>query len=116
IGLGNWGIDSHLCDAFAGSSSVVLDGYFFTAKYSYQIPYRCLLPKTSQALNLAVICCPSSSHIGFSSLRVEPVFMTLGHAAGMAASLALDAGIGFSNVSTSKLQAALLQNGAILSR
>lgn len=116
IGLGNWGIDSHLCDAFAESSSVVLDGYFFTVKYTYQIPYHCLLPKTSQVLNLAVTCCPSSSHIGFSSLRVEPVFMTLGHAAGTAASLALDAAIGFNDVSMSKLRAALLQNGAILSR
>jgi hypothetical protein len=115
IGLGNWGIDSHLCDAFAANSAIMLDGYFFTVKYSYQIPYRCLLPKASQAANLAVTCCPSSSHIGFSSLRVEPVFMTLGHAAGVAASLALEAGTGFSEVSVSQLQTTLLNEGAILS-
>jgi len=115
IGLGNWGIDSHLCDAFAASSSIKLDGYFFTVKYSYQIPYRCLLPKASQVSNLAVTCCPSSTHIGFSSLRVEPVFMTLGHAAGIAASLALDTGTGFGEVGISQLQAALLQDGAIFS-
>lgn len=47
-----------------------------------------MLPRKAQVLNLLVVAAPSASHIGMSTLRMEPQFMIIGHAAGVIASLA----------------------------
>lgn len=54
---------------------------------TYQIPYYVMLPKESELTNLLVVAAPSASHIGMSSLRMEPQFMIVGHSAGVAASM-----------------------------
>ncbi|MDE1171800.1 MAG: FAD-dependent oxidoreductase [Verrucomicrobium sp.] len=57
----------------------------------YDIPYGCMVPADmpGQAPNLLVPVCCSATHVAFCSLRKEPVYMMLGHAAGDAAHLAL---------------------------
>ena len=56
----------------------------------YQIPYGTLAPKDVR--NLLAPVPASSSHIGFCALRLEPIWTSLGQAAGHAAHLALAAG------------------------
>lgn len=56
----------------------------------YRIPFWTMLPKRAEVSNLVAVSTPSASHVGFSSLRMEPQFMILGHAAGVAAALALN--------------------------
>jgi len=56
----------------------------------YDISYRAILPRAEECQNLLVPVCLSSSHIAFGSIRMEPVFMMLGEAAGLAASMAID--------------------------
>ncbi|MGL4967391.1 MAG: FAD-dependent oxidoreductase [Inquilinus sp.] len=47
-------------------------------------PYGMLLPKPEEAANLLVPVAASATHVAFSSLRIEPHWMTLGAAAGAA--------------------------------
>lgn len=55
----------------------------------YSIPYATLLPKVSELTNILAAVPVSASHVRFSSLRMEPTWMIMGHAAALAAHLAL---------------------------
>ena len=79
----------------------------------YQIPYRVMLPKRDQAVNLLVPVCFSASHVAYSSLRMEPQYMILGHAAGVAASLALKSEKPVQDISVAALQEKLKGQGAV---
>ena len=118
IGVGQWCIDCHQCGNFSGerdsAPAVITDGYIRVPTQPYQIPFRSILPNASEAANLAVTCCLSASHIAYSSLRVEPVLMTLGEAAGTAAGIAVNNNTDITSVEASALQAILLSNGGIL--
>ena len=56
----------------------------------YQIPYGTLVPKDVR--NLLAPVPASATHVGFCALRLEPIWSSLGQAAGHAAALALAAG------------------------
>jgi hypothetical protein len=52
-----------------------------------QIPYRSLLPQGVD--NLLVPVCLSATHVAWGAVRLEPVFMQVGEAAGVAAALSV---------------------------
>lgn len=79
------------------------------------IPYRALVPPTGSCANLLVAAAVSASHVAFASVRMEPVFMMLGEAAGAAAGLAAASGVGVRDVDYETLRKALLRTGAVLS-
>ena len=82
---------------------------------AFQIPYDVLLPKRSESENLLVPGAVSSSHVGFSCLRLEPQWMIMGHSAGTAAAMAVSQGDGnVYNVDREKLHAQLQVEGQIL--
>ena len=56
----------------------------------FPISYRSLTPKREECTNLLVPIALSASHIAYGSIRMEPVFMVLGQACGIAVSLAED--------------------------
>ena len=56
----------------------------------YPVSYRAIVPKREECTNLLVPVCVSASHIAFGSIRMEPVFMTLGEVAARAACIAAD--------------------------
>lgn len=89
IGLGYYTMDQH------GMIRTVKDGYIadevrkgISAGGPYEIPYRAMLPKKTQITNLLVPVALSTSHVAYTSVRVEPTYMVLGQAAGAAAALA----------------------------
>ena len=79
----------------------------------YQIPYWVMLPKKSEVNNLLVVAAPSASHIGMSTLRMEPQFMMIGHASGTAAYLAIINKVPVHNIRFNQLSAILHHEGMI---
>lgn len=80
----------------------------------YEMPFSLLLPQRAQAKNLLAPTTPSASHVAFSSIRMEPQFMALGQAAGVAAALALAGRGAVQDVDVGDLQAELMRQGARL--
>lgn len=73
----------------------------------YPISYRCLVPREGECSNLLVPVCLSSSHVAYSSLRVEPCFMVLGMVSGLAAAQAVKKDISVQEVDAVALRRTL---------
>ncbi|WP_043589237.1 FAD-dependent oxidoreductase [Geminisphaera colitermitum] len=84
----DWPIDSVACIERSSGPGAHPDGIFFLAEESRpaQVPYRTLLPQGLD--NLLVPVALSASHVGWGPIRLEPVWMQTGEAAGLAAVLA----------------------------
>lgn len=80
----------------------------------YEIPYQVLLPKRTEAENLLVPVCCSASHVAYSKLRMEPVFMMLGQACGAAAAACLERGIDVHDLPPEDLRRLLAADGQVL--
>jgi hypothetical protein len=101
IGMGSYGADSHLCQRIAWNGVVRNEGNpnDFTPEHNpWEIPYRSITPKKEDCENLFVTFCVSASHMGFASVRMEPVFMIVGESAGLAAKIAMDKGLALQDV------------------
>jgi len=97
IGWAAYQMDSHNCQRIVinkdGKDMVKNEGNVeIGGGLPYPISYRSITPKREQCTNLLVPVCMSASHIAYGSIRMEPVFMVLGQAAAMAASLAMEQG------------------------
>ena len=68
----------------------------------------------SGVLNLLAPVCFSASHVTYSTLRMEPVYMIIGQAAGLAAKLALESRKPVQNIDTRALTAKLRAQGAVM--
>lgn len=86
-------MDSHNCDRQVVNGVVKNEGNVEIGGFPpFPISYGAIVPQRNQVDNLLVPVCLSASHIAYGSIRMEPVFMVLGQAAGVAASLAIDSG------------------------
>jgi hypothetical protein len=116
VGLGSYNTDSHHVQRVPTKDGGVLnEGDFQVRVQPYAIPYRCLLPKQAECKNLLVPVCVSSSHVAYGTIRMEPVYMILGQASGVAAVLAIDGKTAVQDVPVEKLQAKLKAQKAVLS-
>ena len=57
--------------------------------HPYEIPYMVLLPTRGEVNNLLVPVGVSASHVGFTSIRVEPTWMIIGQSAGIYSSIVI---------------------------
>jgi len=120
IGLGAYNFDSHNAQRWAcrnesaclglgpagtsGNRSFVWnEGDVQVNPGTYAIPRWVSLPRPDEASNLLVVGALSASHIGLSTLRMEPQFMIIGHSAGTTASLAIDAAGGGTDLNVSSV-------------
>ncbi len=112
VGLAAYGVDDWPYAVVAQDGKIAVQGGAFSIVYidggkyngSYKIPYEAIVPRKGQCDNLLVPVCVSASHIAFTSLRMEPVWMVLGESAGVAAAMAVDAEIPVQDVPYNKLR------------
>ena len=115
-----------LLDGVIGEDSIALGAYkidihsgtdrntlFKTVKAPFGIPYGCLVSAEIDNLMLAGRCA-SMDAAALASARVMPQCMSMGEAAGLAASMALRDGILPKEVNVSELRALLLDRGVVL--
>jgi hypothetical protein len=115
IGMGSYNSDSHNVERIVTAEGFVRnEGDMQVPVKPYQIPYRIMLPKRAEARNLLVPVAFSASHVAYSSVRMEPQYMILGQAAGVAAKMALDAGKAVQDVDSTALTANLRKQGAVM--
>lgn len=116
IGMGSFIIDCHIVQRILAEDGTVRDEGSFqdTPVLPYQIAYRSLTPKRAECENLLVPVCLSASHIAYCSIRMEPVYMTMGHAAGLAAVQALREKTNVQGIEVAALRQKLREQQAVL--
>lgn len=121
VAISSFPIDSHDCQRIGTADTVVNEGTIFPVRmkglrhgYPYHVPYRSILPKPEECSNLVVPVAMSTTHVGISSIRVEPTWMILGQSAGIAAALAAKDGVTVQKLPYEKLRGRLLAAGQVL--
>ncbi|HWI61487.1 MAG TPA: FAD-dependent oxidoreductase [Symbiobacteriaceae bacterium] len=116
VAMGDYHIDSHAVrKREPAGQNEALEGFMgldWLTK-TYQIPYGVMVPR--QVDGLLVPVAVSATHQGFGTIRMEPVWMQLGFAAGTAAHLAIARGTSVRNLPVDQLQHELLQAGQRIS-
>ena len=116
IGMGSYFMDCHTVQQFITSTGKQIhEGEMVHAPFKpYEISYNSLVPKATDCENLFVTVCMSASHTIYGSLRMEPVFMITGHAAGVAAAMAIKSQKSVQQVDITQLREKLSAQGQIL--
>lgn len=116
IGMGSYQSDSHHVERVPTPDGAVQnEGEMYVVTKPYEIPYRIILPTSTQTDNLLVPVCLSASHVAYSTLRMEPQYMIIGQAAGVAAAIAVEHKEPVGKISILELQKRLLEEHAVLS-
>lgn len=115
VALASYVMDSHNAKRVVVDGQPVNEGNVqHPLSTPFGVPYRALVPARGECENLLVASAVSASHVAFASVRMEPVFMMLGEAAGTAAALAAADKTAVQDVDYGRLRGDLLAGGAIL--
>jgi len=121
VGLGSYGVDDWPYATIALEAGIALAGGEFSILKAnpqhngiHPIPYRAITPLQSQCENLLVPVCCSASHIAMTSIRMEPVWITLGLSAGIAAAHAIAQRSAVQTIDGAAYRRALLDAGQVL--
>jgi hypothetical protein len=114
IAMGSYNSDSHNVQRFVQDDGTVQnEGNMEVRVEPYQIPYRVMLPRRTEASNLLVPVPFSASHVVYSSMRMEPQYMMIGQAAGVAAALAIRGHVGVHDIDVAELRRLLASQGMV---
>jgi hypothetical protein len=116
IAMGSYAMDSHNVRRYADENGHVrTEGTIgLPVREPYPIGYRAITPQKEHATNLLVPVCLSATHVAYGSIRMEPVFMMIGHSAGAAAAQAIAAKLAVQDIDLTALRAQLLREGQVL--
>ena len=102
VAIGEHSFDVHPCHDRRYAVDGFMEGVLWYPKKAEgpaqpgQVPYGAMLPRHLN--NLLVPVAMSSTHVAMSVLRMEPLWMTTGQIAGLAARQAMDSGIDVANL------------------
>jgi hypothetical protein len=116
IAMGDFPIDSFPVSKKASDSGIVLEGYLGMLDHiaqAYEIPYRAMIPAKLDGIIVPVAL--SATHVAFSSIRMEPTWMSLGEAAGVAAHVCIENNQNPRNAPVEKIRSILEKQGQVLS-
>lgn len=116
VAMGSYNIDSHHVQRHVGERGDVRNEGDVQVKLAapYAIDLGVLLPPAAAVTNLVVPVCVSASHVAYGSIRMEPVYMALGQAAGVVAALALERAVAVQDVPYGAVRERLEAGGAVL--
>lgn len=110
---GSYGVDCHVVQILPLNGKSVIDRTPHIMVKPYDIPYASIIPRDEVSNLLVPVCC-SATHVAYCSLRMEPTYMMLGHAAGDAAHLALMGKTTVQKVDPQALRDLLRKEGSVL--
>jgi hypothetical protein len=121
IVVSSFPVDSHDCQRIGNGDYVMDEGTILPVRmpgrrhgYAYQIPYRAITPRAAECANLLVPVALSCTHVGLSSIRVEPTWMILGQSAGIAAAMCSKQGVPVQELAYAGLRERLLAQRQVL--
>ncbi|MBU6302489.1 MAG: FAD-dependent oxidoreductase [Verrucomicrobia bacterium] len=121
VGLGSYGVDDWPYATIAHEGRIALSGGEFSIMKAntahsgiHRLPYRAIRPRQNECENLLVPVCCSASHIAMTCIRMEPVWITLGLSAGLAAAQAIKENVAVQAIDFPRYRRALLDAGQIL--
>jgi len=128
IAVAEYSIDSHATTPRDLNNPYLHEGFFYLPQITVpsHVPYRVMIPMgrmtgdegRGKAIDNMLVCgAVSATHLGFGTLRLEPVWMSLGQAAGTAAHLALASLshlVSVRAVPIDQLQRLLLKHGQVI--
>jgi hypothetical protein len=113
VALASYKIDCHPCQRTVVAGVATDEGILSVpVARPYGVALGSLLPRRAECTNLAVATAVAATHVAWSSIRMEPVFMMLGQAAGTVAALAADGAV--QDLPYPAVSAALRTGGALL--
>ena len=115
IGIGMYHIDNKLSLSIHYKNRFYRDYTSFQKSKIYEIPYSITVPKTGPT-NLLVAVGVSTSPLAYGSIRMEPHYMLIGQATGVAAAQAVKNKQKVSEISVPELQRVLRSWGQKLSK
>ncbi|MGV3557392.1 FAD-dependent oxidoreductase [Larkinella arboricola] len=85
------------------------EGDFFLANVmaAFQVPYGAILPKNVEGLLVPVAV--SATHVAFSAIRMDPTWVVMGQAAGVAAGMSAKTGVPVRQLAVAQIQGELLK-------
>ena len=119
VAIGVYGIDAHNVqgptsrkEPRSGEGAAEGTLHLFDVTGPYQIPYGVMVPKQHRGILFPVGI--SSTHVAMCTVRMEPVWSSLGQAAGVAAALAIDHDMELGDLPVSQIQDELVKQGCVL--
>ena len=109
VSVGDYPADSHCVTGLQGQCE---GAFYLGATRPYQIPYGVIVPKRIDGLLVPMAV--SASHVGYGTLRMEPVRMSLGQAAGSAAVIALESAGQPRDIDVGEMQRRLTRQGVLI--
>src|SRR5687768_4814275 len=116
VALGCYFMDSHRVQrVLLPNGDVATEGGVGGSLTPYEISYRSLTPKRGECANLLVPQCMAATNVAWTSIRMEPVLMMMGHSAGVAAAMAAKSDTAVQDVPYDQLEKKLLAQKQVLS-